>query len=411
MPQDVSTAAGEKPHPKPKKRQLLFRSSPKVAAIIQRLRYAGEHIFGGDLDAYGAAVGFSKFWMTRILNPTARLRLSTFTQFVESGVVRAEWLFCGTGPMTNEFEAESGGVFAVTSALTHNNPYALFDTTLVDPFVFDSVDAIPAPVTFTDAALDPAFIPAATAIFQAHSANQPVILAVEQDVLRAGCGRLVCEFMRRKLVNAVVLSGVAAELDLQLRPPAVANILRQAATAKLGAGEAFGRWGITDTARRESSILATAYDCSFPAFVRISIGEMLASVTPALYGVNFGAVLGTVAYIDTLALYEVFRLSTLGRTPGVCIVAGADVSSMRNTLKTALTVCRAVPHTDGTRPILIGLTNDLTKSWTYAYSGEYRDVFTQLNSACAEVYKGVLQNVTNDNRSKRGKTNNNRRFK
>jgi hypothetical protein len=379
MQQDVSTNAGASENPKSKKRQTSFRSSLKVEAILQRLRYVGEHMFGGDMEAYGRAVGFSRDWMFRILNSTSRLRMSTFTQFVESGLVRAEWLFCGAGPMCNSFDADADGLFTAAAQTKINSSNTLFDTTLVAPEVFDATVVLPE--CRPDPTRDPIehYISTAEKIFAANAAGSPVILYAVDTVLKDGCGALICNFLRNKWLTAVILPCSAVAIDTGCSHAELGELIKSGAAAGLGIGETIGR----RCRSFKTSVLAAAYDLGATGLVHVTFGNSLMHMIPAIGGTSFGAAIGATAYVDMLAIAELMRQTEANAVPGMFLLTG-DSKSMVKLLGTTNAASRHFPVPQQSSAIVtnLSLKHD-------GLVGGYCRVFSALYSACEVVYKGT----------------------
>lgn len=353
----------------------------------------GEHVFGGDMESYGAAVGFSKSWMHRILNSTARLRLSTFTKFVESGVVEAEWLFCGTGPM-RKHKTDADTFLPVNPAGGSSQP--LFDTALIDPELFAKNKTPSAslanPLRPVDQIL-PAIKGLARDMFEARLAFKPVLLYVTDNLLELGCGPLICAFLRNKWITAIALPSSAVSADLQLPPTELAAILNNAAVRNIGAGEAFGNWALTGAERRANSVISTAYDMGLPVFVQTTIGDSLMHVAPVVAGTKFNAAVCMTAYVDMLAFIEFIRTATNGGASSVFIYTGPDSSSASNVLTMALAASCATPRHVFAAPIMSYI-NDST--WE-----SYSEILSQLYSACEAVYKGVTDGYANSGQTEK----------
>ncbi|NBO19973.1 MAG: hypothetical protein EBV03_12280, partial [Proteobacteria bacterium] len=265
--------------------------------------------------------------MLRILNSTARLRVSTFTQFVESGVVSAEWLFCGTGPMSPRLPKDPG-VVAPEIATKINSAYPVFDTTLAVPWL-NETGAIQAFSGSVPQELPPAYLKLANDLFKLRAANLGVIMYVDVDVIQAGCGWRVHEFLRNKHVTGLVLSTAAAVCDLWPVTDLAATVL-DAGRRGLGGGEAFGQMAAGNSELRETSLLAAAYDLGVPVLVHTSIGESVTHAAPALCGAHLGAALGVIGYIDMLAFIELLHGA------GMFIAAGQSATAAGRFLETGL---------------------------------------------------------------------------
>jgi len=389
------------------------RSSPRTDAILARLRYIGEHVFGGDLAAYAAAVNLTEYWLRRILSGQARVRASAFVAFVESGVVSAEWLFCGTGPMLNRPD-RLDPLTAYELPPAPNSRYAVFDTLAMAPGLPKKPKKIgclaPSKKLIRDS------IPAALQLFAARTENQPVLLFLGQAAMKAGIGPIVVELTQRKYVTGIALTGTAALLDYTAvkKEPAeladFAEVVKRAAISGVGLGEALGRWGFLPGDKRERSVTAIAYDCGVPVTVHAAIGDSAFHLSPALYGVEFGAALGSVSYIDALVFTaQAHRMS--GDAPSLFIVGGEEEPAFQ-VLASAIGA--------GTRLAQPLSFNRLRTAWLgerksqhstdYNVVGNYAEIFASMLIACNAVYEGVTDEYVNKT-GKHPKRKSNRRAK
>lgn len=381
---------------KPKTNRPLFRSSPKTEVMVERLRYVGEHVFGGDMEAYARAVGFSEEWLKQILRFKTRFRISTFINFVESGVIAAEWLFCGTGPMVARKDRHDD-VQGFTPIAPINSCYPVFDTRACAPY-------LPKPVKKFMAVKpgEPTHVSAQLAlakdVFLARSLGQPVILFLDEADIRAGVAPIVIELIQRKYVSAVALTSSAAALDYysakqsSADSSALLDTIRLAAAAGVGFGEGVGRWGFIPDDMRNRSIIAAAYDLSVPATVHTTIGDHAFHSCPALYGAEFGAVLGSTSYIDLLVFIEHVCALAAG-THGVFIISPNSGQLADSLFATAASAGQrlipAVEFKHVNAAILIG---DLI--------GDCRAVFPAFLTACNLVYEGADDDYANKHRTK-----------
>lgn len=328
--------------------------------------------------------------MLRILNSTARLRVSTFTQFVESGVVSAEWLFCGTGPMSPRLPKDPG-VVAPEIATKINSAYPVFDTTLAVPWL-NETGAIQAFSGSVPQELPPAYLKLANDLFKLRAANLGVIMYVDVDVIQAGCGWRVHEFLRNKHVTGLVLSTAAAVCDLWPVTDLAATVL-DAGRRGLGGGEAFGQMAAGNSELRETSLLAAAYDLGVPVLVHTSIGESVTHAAPALCGAHLGAALGVIGYIDMLAFIELLHGA------GMFIAAGQSATAAGRFLETGLISNANAARGSG---IVRARLSDkqIVENWEHGLVADYGDLFLTLNSACGVVYKGTVDVSANNERVK-----------
>lgn len=391
MQPDASTNADES-EKSAKKSRHPFRASPKTSAILARLRYVGDYLFGGNLGAYAEAVGFSESWLARILSEQARCRVSTFAQFVESGLVSAEWLFCGTGPMLS-------GDPNLTEIATYQAPplirsrYPLFDMTLTRPVAkraFAPLIELDTPVTH--AAIQRC-VALAQAVFSARSAHKPVLLFLSPDVVEAGATPIVNALLRQKIVTGLAMTSDAAVLDLERAQKhknlsALNNVLHLAARNGLGFAEAIGRWGFQTDDARECSILATAYDLNIPATVHAQFGDSALYCNPAIGGARFGADIGATSYVDFLVFAELVA-QLAGDPAGVFITTGPATPGLK-LLSTAMSAAQLLPKPPRFDAVKIARfsTAPAKKNLDYLITGKYAESFPAFFSACKSVYEG-----------------------
>jgi len=394
MPPDAPTNGAESKNPKKSKGSFL--TSPKVKAITARLRYVGEHVFGGDLAAYGQAVGFSEFWVKRILNDSTRLRLSTFAQFVESGVVSAEWLFCGSGPMlANDSRKDELAAYAPPRAIRSQLP-TLDPTLLAQPVIPEAQPFItPEEYVINKDAM--AFLPLARAAFHSRKQNKPVMLFLNADVVQAGITPIVIALLKNKVVTHVAMTSEAAACDLQTAKKNKADMsvfgstLKLAANAGVGIAEGIGRWGLAPEDNRSASILAAAYDNNAAATVHVTIGETPLHIMPSTAGAEFGAVLGATASVDYLVFAEqVFGMA--GDPAGTFIVAGSAQPALP-LLSVAIDAGQRLPEPLDFSAVKIARISNVpaNKNLDFFLSGDYRVLFPQFLDICQAVYKGKFE--------------------
>jgi hypothetical protein len=388
MPQDVSTEKDESSEPQPSASPRPSLSSPKIEAILTRLRYVGDYVFGGDMEAYAKATGFSEHWLRRILNSSTRLRLSTFSQFVESGVVNAEWMFCGTGHMLQSAQPIDP-VIGYTPPAPISSRHPVFDTSLVAPAELK-------PPKKRRGKIKPAkpadFLPLANDVFLTRSADLPVLLFItDPDVLHEASD-VIIECLKQKYITAIAMTNEVADVDVFAAKAdkhdkgSVANALKLARTAGIGFGECLGRWAFEPGDNREASILATAYDLGMPATVHTLIGESTLHLNPAIGGADYGACLGAASYIDFLTFTQFIHELRLG----VVITAGRHHAA----LKLMGTARDAASRMKLPKPIALRVAEFITYRHDfnivhYSHGGEYAATFPAFLTACKITYEGT----------------------
>lgn len=307
MEQDNSTEKVEQPKKKPTRAPTF--TSPEFLALIARLKYVGDFLFSGNLSAYAAAVGMTEEWLKYVLDSANRVRLATFMQFVNSGLVSAEWLFCGTGPMlmSNVVVDPIGGV---TPLQNINSRYAVLNTFALAPL---KLPEIPEPKTSTvehNSATNQQIVSVARQVFISTTNAKPIVLFVNAAPLMANIAPTIAEMLRKKYLTGVALSLAAAELDYQhsgqVDPSAFNDVVIRGAKSGLGLGEALGAF-IANRTTNDKSVLAAAYSAGVPITVHGSVGESPMHFCAAKNGAELGAAYGATSYVDSLVFAEQVR--------------------------------------------------------------------------------------------------------
>jgi len=369
--------------------------------MIARLRYVGEHVFGGDLAAYAAAVGLTEHWLRRILNNTTRFRISTFMAFAESGIVAAEWLFCGTGPMIARPD-RLDELAAYNPPPKPTSRHAVFDPLMLTPSLPKKPKKSGQPAE--NKKLIRNCIPIALQLFAARVANKPVILFLGQAAVQAGISPIVKTLLQKNYVTCLAMTGNAAIIDYAgaKKDPVdladFAEIVKIAANRGAGLGEAVGRWGFLPQDKRDRSILAVAYDNNVPATVHAVMGTSLFHACPALHGVEFGAMIGSAAYVDSL-VFIAHAHNMSGEQPGLFIAGGEEELAM-----SLLTAAVSIGHKlsqplnfSGLRTAWVA-DKKSTQKVDHSIVGDYVDAFYSVLRACDAVYEGVTHEYSDTKR-------------
>lgn len=340
------------------------------------------------MEAYAKATGFSEHWLRRILNSSTRLRLSTFSQFVESGVVNAEWMFCGTGPMLQS-APPIDPVIGYTPPAPISSRHPVFDTSLVKPAEIK-------PPKKRRGKIKPAkpsdFLPLANDVFLTRSADLPVLLFITEPAVLHEASDVIIECLKHKYITAIAMTNAVADFDVFAAKSdkhdkgAVANALKLARTAGIGFGECLGRWAFEPGDNRAASVLATAYDLGLPATVHTLIGESELHLNPAIGGADYGALLGAASYIDFLTFTQFIHELRLG----VVIEAGR-----RHSASTLMGIAReAASRMKLPKPIALRVAEFITFGFYpnivhYSHRGEYAATFPAFLQACKITYEGT----------------------
>ena len=300
--------------------------SPKLRSIISRLKYVGEHLFGGDTGAYANAVGLSEQWLNRILLEDARLRISMFSQFVESGVVCAEWLFCGSGPMLAT-DRRKDALAPYDAPTTISKSCDVLDTTLLTPPAPVEIQPFITPEEHVVTKDAMRFLPIVRAAYHSRANNKPVILFVNDDVIQAGVTPIIQTLIKQKIVTHIAMTSAAAVADFyaalstQFDPSGFTSALRIGANHGIGLAETLAKWSLADSDSRDRSILAFAYDNGASTSVHTVLGDTSLHLLPVQGGTDYGMLLGALSYVDWLCFAKKV-CDTAGEFPGTIIVAG-----------------------------------------------------------------------------------------
>lgn len=365
--------------------------SPKLRAIISRLKYVGEHLFGGDTAAYAKAVGLSDYWLKRILLEDARLRISVFSQFVDSGVVCAEWLFSGSGPMlATDRRKDALAPYEAPTAIAASCD--VLDTTLLTPPSPIEIQPFITPedhVVVKDAMQ---FLPIVRATYHSRANNKPVILFVNEDVIQAGVTPIIQTLIKQKIVTHVALTSAAAAADFYVAlatkfdPSGFVSALRIGANDGIGVAESLAKWGLAEADARERSVIAFAYDHGADVSVHTTFGDTPLHLLPVAGGTDFGMLLGALSYVDWLRLAKKV-CDTAGDPPGTIIVAGSARPALQ-LVSSAIEAGHRLPTPlDFSKVKIARLSSSpARKNLDFFLSGNYRVMFPQFLDICQVVY-------------------------
>lgn len=298
------------------------------AAIITRLIYACNVLFGGSSHEFAAAVGVCYRHLYKVFYGHTRLTVNMAAQIVSRTGISAEWLLCGVGNMcadVNPARLEAPLPVHMQSRLRP------FDATQYAPgtdfFPPERFSLLDNPVCN----LAP-YEAAAGAIFAAHAHSKPVGFFLGSDPFAFSVTPLVLPFFQSRYADFLVLTLSAAAYDIQAAHTAavidINSAARFAATQGLGYGEALGTVGFAATADRQKSLLASLHDADIPALVSAEIGEISRHTAPGIRGAEIGAMVGAAAYVDLFIYAEQLR-NFFGTPGGVMVVAGECARGVR----------------------------------------------------------------------------------
>lgn len=209
---------------------------------------------------------------------------------------------------------------------------------------------------------DPQFPALVDRVAEARRGGRPVIVMMGAHVIKQGCGRFVCDLLRRGVVTHLAMNGACAIHDFELakaggtsedvsryiaegrfglwRDTAEINdIVREGAARGLGFGEAVGEFvASSDFPHRDVSVFAAAYEANVPATVHVGIGYDIIHEHPNCDG----AAAGEASYTDFL----IFANAVERLEGGVLLNLGTAVMGPEVYLK-ALSMARNVARQEG----------------------------------------------------------------
>lgn len=385
------------------------------AALRQRLRYVCALYYGSNARAMAKDMGVRDSSFYAALYHDRVPQLSFLLRIARSGLVNAEWLLCGTGPIVNNFSETPRPV---------NTPNFLH--TAHSAFDFAEVQYQPyqlqPDVVRRNANADlSAALPLARAIHATRVAHRPVILYLDVHAVQDGAGATAAEFLRKGYVTGVAASAAAAQADLARvvfggNPgtafvPELAELQRAAYLAAehgIGYGEAIGRWSYPARAQRHDSFIATAYELNKPVTVHAALGEAEYHFFPAVGAAEFGAALGAASYADLRVFTDQVRQCS-GDLGGVFIAVEHDTigAQLLRNAQAALATRDGVPHTAVTKGRLAPKPR-AEQDNDYFISGEPRLTLSALLTACDAVYDGSADDARSSRRTRNYRVKRNR---
>ena len=349
---------------------------------MNRIDYLCDLLFGGNRKAFARRVRVEHRLLEKTLQRRRGNRLELLSTIVSSGLVNAEWLLSGTGPVLRcEHE------LPIDLPPPAETPFPLFDTRQVQYQTpeLSEPNNVPKP---PQAPTAKAFA-IARAVYAARAHDKPVILFLTAEAITADVGSVVVAMMKKGYVTGVAFSSEAAECDLERAlyggwaTPGncvegfntLLNAATMAASNGLSWGLAAGRWCFPSDSDREASVLASAYALGIPATIHLSLGDCTSHLFPSLDTAARGAAMGAASYFDLLVFAEqVRKLATLPY-PGVYINCSDDPQGCS-------LVGSAIEAATGT------FTGGLPCSAITSISEEYWHSFPALLAACDAVYDG-----------------------
>lgn len=373
--------------PVPKKPTDVFK---------QRLQYVCELLFGGKYTKFAEAVGYERSvrWFGKVVYYDANITAKTLAKLIQSGLINAEYLMCGTGPACDPPKADAPG--RLTLADKFQTEFECFDTTTVQ-FAAPIIRTPPEPKS-----TDCLPLSLAQAIHAARGADKPVIVSLNEAAMLEGISPVIAQLIRKRYVTMLACTSGAAYRDLEYARHGGFNVpvfdnqfidineaALLAANNGLGYGEAIGRWCFSKGDNRKTSAIATAYELGVPVVVQATIGDSPNHWFPSKRGAELGAAIGAASYTDMLIFAEQLR-QCAGTEYGVFIPTDQTGIEFFNFAKQAL-------ESDArTADIHVMTCLDMI-----SISGEHRRTFPALLAACDAVYDGSADNGTRPCRVRR----------
>lgn len=351
------------------------------AGITDRIEYLCNLVFGGNFKGMAQVIGVSPTYLSRMLANKQRSRLVLVSQLVQHGLVNANWLLTGTGPI-RPCDRE----LPIDLPPPASSPFPFFDTRQVQYCLPKPVAPLAPPA---EQKPDSAAFQIARHVYEARKTDKPVILFLDAAAITDDIGAIVGRMMQAGYVTGVALSSAAAERDLERalyggwaapskRVESFNTLLNAASIAAcngLGWGLAAGRWCFPPDSDRQASVLAAAYELGVPATVHLALGDCVSHLFPSIDGASRGAALGAASYLDLLVFAEQVRNFATMPNPGLFLNASDGNQGYR-------LMESVIEATTGSQLAGLPLRAFAT------ISEEYRYAFPALLAACDAVYDG-----------------------
>jgi hypothetical protein len=353
--------------------------------VTFRLTYLCELLFGGKFGDLAKDAGLSEAQQRSLVARGAIMHPNALGRLVSAGVVNAEWLLCGTGPM-RPYDSHIGVARRLELPTTLAGSFPTFSSTDVP---VELPQALKPKVLGNDLPPLPDFVPIARVIHAARVANKPVILALGAEAIYDAVGSVVASMLRKGYVTGLAFTGEAAAADLEValfgsrasdtgllhELSEMHTAARLAAAQGLGYGEALGRWAYPRNSHRSGSALSVACELNKPATVHVALGEAAAHFLPAKHGAEIGAAIGAASYADMMVFTQ--QLLHFNGSPGGVFLDADNSGQCARMFSHAMTVVQRVSK------------EPIDNYSTRTISGEYRRTFPALLQACDAVYDGT----------------------
>lgn len=362
---------------------------------MQRLDYICAKLFDNNVNAFARAIELDVTHVGKALAGRIRISGQFLAQVLSHTHVRADWLLWGSGAMLRGDDAVDSCALALPQQI--NSSFPVFNTLRA---ATPPCDAMPPPITEAPCLITAAHVDAASAIHNARSENQPVMLFISAPAIHAGAGITAVEMLRKKYVTAVATTGAGLVADINMAERGTTHdlnyVARLAANQGLGYGEAAGRWAYSPRAETTRSLLHSAYALGVPATVHVELGEMAGHVYPDGPGAEVGAAFGAATYVDLLVFAEQVRRLCQTKT-GVVLFIGDVMRGLHLFLQTRCALAdneraadfHAVLIDNHVQPDFAPYVNR-HKGTAHQLSGTFRSNVMTLLNACDGVFSGQI---------------------
>lgn len=355
----------------------------------------GDFLFGGDLVAYAAALDIPEYSLKRILNENCRVRVGTFIHFVRKGLVSAEWLLCGTGPMMPHTAVDDLSGFS--PANTINTRYPVFDVNALRPFKIPELSPPPHEYVPHSNEQSRKAISIARQIFISSTNAKPIVLFLNAPSIAAGIAPIVCEMLQKKYLTGVAFTLAAAELDCQLAGhtdlAAINSLILRGAQSGLGLGETLAA-AVSNPETVNKSILAAAYSVGAPVTIHGTLGESPLHFCATKRGAELGAAYGQTMYIDTLVFAEQVK-AMAGDQTSLFLNAGSSLPGLPLLSSAMAAAQEGLGLTFNRLKISRLTTREVDSALDVCVSGPYRYLFESILSSCNAIFEGSFDVYTN----------------
>jgi hypothetical protein len=346
-PQGVWLAKGQGRRPKKHDR-----------AIVLRLTYLCEYLYGGNVSEFARRTGFNIRYVSLLFSDRYRLLPRFLVAVCVNLGVSPWWLLTGDGAIFHKQPLHP-------VRTDFSSRHRLFDVT--------KYDTTHVPVKIATVMISAGTVAKlARAIFNARKHAAPVLMlldwpAIHDPVMRAA----VVSMIRARLVTAVLLTTRAFYRDAIKDQHQILPVISMAARCGVGIGEAAGRWLRT----AEISVIRSAHETGTPLSVYYLPGEDSRYFHSVMLGATVGAEVGAATQTDILVFTEQIRL-WLATKHSVCINTTRQ-PAVDTLLQNAIATAQGVTRLRHGKSFQIGAR-----------------LLPQLEQTCQQVFKGTTSGHT-----------------